>query len=65
MYEKSQKSLSSPESWECSSRLLQKVHCRALESMASGVAVVLRSFLALRGSHRHPGDSCGHRGDCC
>ena len=55
---RSQKSSSSPQIGG-SGRSLLKVHCGALESMAPGVAVVLRSSLALRGSRRRPDDSCG------
>jgi hypothetical protein len=36
-----------------------------LWGMAPGVAVVLGSSLALRVSHRHPGDSYGRRGVFC
>ena len=49
----------------CSGCSLLKVHCGALGSMALGVVVILGSPLALRRSRRCPGDSCGHRDDCC
>ena len=32
--------------------------------MAPGVAIILRSFLVLRGSRRRPGDSSKRRGRC-
>ena len=65
MYEEIRSRRLLPESWGYSGRLLLKVHCGALESMAPSVAVVLGSSLALRGLRRRPGDSCGHRGGYC
>ena len=54
-----------PKSGVCSGRLRLEVNCGVLESRAPGVAVILGSPLALQRSHRHPGDSCGHRGGRC
>ena len=53
------------ESGVSSGRLLLEVHCCALESVAPGVAVILGTSLALRGSRQRPGDSCGRHGGCC
>ena len=54
-----------PKSGVCSGRLLLEVNCGVLESMVSGMAVILGSLLALRRSRRCPGSPSGQCGGCC
>jgi len=65
MYGEIRSRLLLPKSGMNSGRPLLEVHCGALESVAPGVAVVLRGSLVLQRSRRRPGDSCGRRGGCC
>ena len=65
MYGEIRSRLLLPKSGMNSGRPLLEVHCGALESVAPGVAVVLRGSLVLQRSRRRPGDSCGRRGGYC